>query len=144
MKTKLFCLFAVLVSLRLFGTPPEIPATPISFATGTNALKWDADAKDYTAQPGEISAPFTFCVTNVSKTEVSIDALRTSCGCTVAQLPATPYKLPPGSNVAIHVAMSLAGKYGRVTKTVSVETSTGGKTLLVHANIPTENKTETK
>lgn len=144
MKKKLFCLLALGVSLRLFGEPPQTSAAPPVLTTATNALRWDADSKDYAAKLGDISAPFTFIVTNISKTEVSIDALSTSCGCTVAQLPKTPYKLLAGSNVTINVAMSLAGKSGLITKAVTVQSSAGTKTLLVRANIPTENKTETK
>ncbi len=101
-------------------------------------LKWSAESIDYNAKPGEQSAPFTFTVTNISASEISINSLRTSCGCTVAQLPTTPYKLLPGSNVPINVTMDLRGKSGSVTKTVSVDTSAGFKSLLVKVNIPTE------
>jgi mono/diheme cytochrome c family protein len=117
-------------------TPPGgAPAAP---AQDPNALKWSADSIDYNAKPGEQSAPFTFIVTNVSNTEISINSLRTSCGCTVAQLPTTPYKLAPGSNVPINVTMDLRGKSGSVTKTVSVDSSAGFKSLLVKVNMPSE------
>jgi hypothetical protein len=139
MKTKLFCLVALTAALRFVSAAPPIRAPD------PNALKWDAESKQCTPKPGEANAAFTFVVTNVSNYEVSINALHTSCGCTVAQLPATPYKLDPGSNVAINVSMNIAGKYGLVTKSVSVESSAGFKSLLVSANIPTETKiSETK
>jgi mono/diheme cytochrome c family protein len=115
-------------------TPPG--AAPAAAAQDPNALKWSAESIDYNAKPGEQSAPFSFIVTNVSNTEVSINSLRTSCGCTVAQLPTTPYKLAPGSNVPINVTMDLRGKSGAVTKSVSVDTSAGFKSLLVKVNIP--------
>src|SRR5688572_4211278 len=118
-------------------TPPGA-APAAAAAQDPNALKWSAESIDYNAKPGEQSAPFTFVVTNVSNTEVSINSLRTSCGCTVAQLPTTPYKLLPGSNVPISVTMDLRGKSGPVTKSVSVDTSAGFKSLLVKVNIPTE------
>ena len=119
-------------------TPVVIPVTP---APDPNALKWDAETKDYNAKPGEASAPFIFTVTNVSKTAVSITSLRTSCGCTVAQLPTTPYNLEPGSNVQINVSMNLAGKSGAVTKTVNVDSSAGSKVLLVRVNMPAPDAT---
>src|SRR6185436_3302042 len=122
-------------------TPPvAVPAvtTPAAPAQDPNALKWSAESIDYNAKPGEQSAPFTFIVTNVSGNEISINSLRTSCGCTVAQLPTTPYKLLPGSNVPINVTMDLRGKVGSVTKTVSVESSAGFKSLLVKVNLPAE------
>ena len=104
------------------GLPQPIAAAPVGVAD-PNALKWDAETKDYNAKPGDASASFSFVVTNVSNHEVMINSLRTSCGCTVAQLPTTPYKLEPGSNVSIAVTMDLRGKFGVVPKTVSVDTS---------------------
>ena len=136
MKTKWLCLLTVVGCLRLFAQSPA-PAPD-------SVLKWDADSKEYAVKLGEESAPFTFCVTNVSSAEVSIVALRASCGCTAAQLPTIPYTLAPGSNVTINVAMDLRGKSGRITKTVYVESSASTKPLLVHANIPTVTKLETK
>jgi hypothetical protein len=138
MKTKLFCLLALVASLRLFAEPPAPAPTPDA------VLKWDADSKSYAAKTGEAEAPFTFAVTNISNAEVAINGLHPSCGCTTAQLPTTPYKLAPGSNVTIKVSMTLAGKMGALTKSVTVDTSAGPKTLLVNVNIPTETKTETK
>jgi mono/diheme cytochrome c family protein len=115
---------------------PETPGAPPLPAPDPNALKWDAESKEYNAKEGDTSAAFTFIVTNVSKYEVALNRLSTSCGCTVAQLPTTPYKLQPGSNVSINVSMDLHGKFGAVTKTVSVDSSAGFKSLLVKANIP--------
>src|SRR5436190_1529321 len=89
MKTKFFCGILFTISLQLFGAPLDGPAPD------TKALKWDADSKECAVKQGEILAAFTFVVTNVSKAEVLIKGLHTSCGCTVAQLPTTPYKLQP-------------------------------------------------
>ena len=119
-------------------TPPGAAPAPAAAAQDPNSLKWSAESIDYNAKAGEQSAPFTFFVTNVSTAEVSINSLRTSCGCTVAQLPTTPYKLLPGSNVPINVTMDLRGKSGSVTKTVSVDSSAGFKSLLVKVNMPAE------
>lgn len=115
---------------------PEPAGAPPIPAPDPNALKWDAESKEYHAKPGETSSAFTFIVTNVSNYEVAINKLSTSCGCTVAQLPTTPYKLQPGSNVSLSVSMDLQGKFGAVTKTVSVDTSAGFKSLLVKSIIP--------
>jgi hypothetical protein len=136
MKTNLFCLFALVASLHLFAEPPATAPDTV--------LKWEADSKTYAAKPGEANAPFTFCVTNVSNAEIAINSLHTTCGCTAAQLPTTPYKLQPGSNVTINVSMNLAGKMGTVTKSVIVDTTAGSKELLVNVVVPAENKTETK
>src|SRR5688572_15874669 len=52
------------------------------------ALAVDAEEKTYHAKPGETNASFVFNITNVSSSEVVINSVRTSCGCTLAQLPA--------------------------------------------------------
>lgn len=79
-----------LVMLTVFARADE---TALAEPT---ALTWDADSKDYNAQPGDASASFSFVATNVSDHEVLITRLRTSCGCTVAELPVTPCKHLPG------------------------------------------------
>ena len=70
---------------------PQPAALPPPSAPDPNALKWDADTKEVNAKPGDPAASFSFVVTNVSDHDVMLNALRTSCGCTVAQLPSTPY-----------------------------------------------------
>ena len=125
------------VALPPLQPAPAVPAVPPAAPAATsipvaipdpNALKWDAETKDFEAKSGDVSAAFTFVVTNVSKEMVSINSLRTSCGCTVAQLPSTPYLLGAGSNVSIGVTMDLRGKFGQVTKTVSVDSSARART----------------
>lgn len=117
--------------------PPAAPASAPAAAPAPdpNALKWSAESLEYTSKPGEESAPFHFFVTNISKSPVIFNGLRTSCGCTVAQLPTTPYTLMPGSNVTINASMDLRSKSGSITKSVMADTSVGLKSLLVKANI---------
>jgi mono/diheme cytochrome c family protein len=114
---------------------PLFAQAPAAAAPDANALKWSAKSLEYTSKPGEETAPFHFFVTNVSQSPVTINALRTSCGCTVAQLPTTPYILHPGSNVPINASMDLRNKSGSITKTITAETSVGAEGLLVKANI---------
>ena len=115
-------------------TPAPAPAAAAP-APDPSALKWSAESLEYTSKPGEESAPFHFFVTNVSPAPVVFNGLRTSCGCTVAQLPTTPYTLMPGSNVTINASMDLRSKSGSITKSVMADTSVGMKSLLVKANI---------
>jgi mono/diheme cytochrome c family protein len=154
--SSIFCAllaFAVVSSSRgqvlpQFQTAPTAPATTPAptftpagaiTAPAAKALQWDSIQQKYDAKPGESSAPFTFHVTNVSKAEVSITRLQTSCGCTVAQLPPLPnepFKLLPGSNVAINVTMDLRGKAGAVSKMINVDSSDGHHALTVVVTIP--------
>jgi hypothetical protein len=134
MKTKFFCLLMAALSIHFASAAPDPVSAP-------EALKWDADAKENGVNAGAASTAFTFVVTNVSKSDVVINKLQASCGCTAANLPSMPYTLGAGSNVTINVEMQLAGKFGLITKTVTVDSSAGLKTLMVSANIPTDTKT---
>jgi mono/diheme cytochrome c family protein len=125
---------------KLTLTPPPSAATAVATPAAAttpdpNALKWNAESLEYNSKPGEETAPFHFFATNVSQSPVIINALRTSCGCTVAQFPTTPYTLLPGSNVPVNATMDLRGKQGIITKTVTADTSVGIKPLLVKVSI---------
>ncbi len=99
-------------------------------------LAWDAREKTYKAGPDDDTAAFTFNVTNVSPADVVIDSTATSCGCTVAELPADPWRLSPGGHGKLDVTMDLNGQTGTVEKEVMVFTSKGNVTLTVKAEIP--------
>jgi mono/diheme cytochrome c family protein len=112
-------------------TPPA-PSQPATY------LAWDAERKETNTQPGQASAQFTFWLTNVSSEVVSIHSAHTSCGCSVAQLPAQPWNIPPGSNGPINVTMNLAGKFGSIEKAVTINSTTGYKSLIFRVNIPSQ------
>jgi len=117
-------------------TPQPAPV-PVPDATPQPpALVFDAESKDYNPKPGEATAPFVFNLTNVSASEIIISNVTTSCGCTVAQLPAQPWHLAPGTNGQIKATMNLAGKMGHVTKTLTVYSSVGIKALHVNVTMP--------
>ena len=99
------------------------------------ALTWDAEQKDYSTKPGDMHANYTFWFTNISDKEVIINAVRTSCGCTLAKLPATPWPIAPGTNGPVEVTVDLRGKSGTIAKSVTIETSAGTKSLIVRANV---------
>jgi cytochrome c553 len=110
--------------------PPPVATQPATYLT------WDSERKETNVISGQTSAAFTFWLTNVSPEAVTINSVRTSCGCTVAQLPSMPWKLDPGASGSIPVTMSLAGKIGSIEKAVMVDGTTGNKTLIVRANMP--------
>jgi mono/diheme cytochrome c family protein len=116
--------------------PPIAPGNPFAPAD-PNVIKWDADTKEYTSPGGEAEAKFKFWLTNVSPSEVLINSVRTSCGCTVARLPAQPWHIASGSNGPIDVTVNLAGKMGTISKGVTVDTSVGVKQLTVMVHLPT-------
>lgn len=99
-------------------------------------LEWDATEKEIHAKPGELDIPFSFAVTNISQTNVVINWVRPSCGCTVAKLPPTPWTLKPGEGGHIDFNFDIRGKSGTLAKYVSVDTSLGQKLLQIKAIIP--------
>ena len=99
-------------------------------------LVWDEVNKEYHAKAGELTAPFSFAVTNASTEEVVINWVRPSCGCTVAKLPPPPWKRAPGPGGTIDLDVDLKGKHGILSKYVSVDTSRGQKMLGIKVHIP--------
>jgi len=117
------------------AVPPEL-AVPSHDTVPTNLLAWTTKRQIRQAAPGETNVHFTFGLSNVSRAELVVFTTATSCGCTVAKLPAEPWKLAPGAAGKIEVTMDLRGKQGRVSKEVTVFTSKGNSVLRVEAVAP--------
>lgn len=115
--------------VRVVSGPPRVEM-------GTNVLVFDDEMKHETLKPGEYLAVMTFRFTNITTTNVTISAVRTSCGCTVPKLPAMPWTVAPGSSNAIEFHMDLRGKRGTLTKIATVESSSGVKSLALKGTIP--------
>jgi cytochrome c553 len=126
--------------LRVLPNLPPRPVVPVPVAVPSQApspLVWDAETKEYTARPGETNVLLTFNLTNTAPSEVLINDVRTSCGCTVARLPEYPWKLAGGTNGQIQVTADLRGKRGLLHKIVYVYTAAYGvKPLTIKVNIP--------
>ena len=99
------------------------------------ALAWDAQTRELQAKDGQASVDFRFALTNVWTNAVTITGTRTSCGCTVAKLPETPWVVAPGERGEISGSMNLAGKSGTVVKTVTVLSDVGSILLNVRVKI---------
>jgi mono/diheme cytochrome c family protein len=117
-------------------SPGVVPQPPAALATQPSPLAWDADSKTFEAKPGELTARFTFFVTNISSQPVVITALQRSCGCTEATMPAQPWNLVPGTNGPIQATIDLHGKAGRISKPLTVQSSCGAKVLMLNVVIP--------
>jgi hypothetical protein len=121
------------------ASPPIVhtvsPAHAVETQIPDNVLAWDSLVKEYTAKTNETEAVFTFSVTNISTSVVVIDSVTTSCGCTVAKLPLSPWILQPGSDGKLEAILDLAGKTGRLTKTVTIHSDKGERTVLIRASV---------
>jgi len=118
--------------------PGAVPVGPRPYVPPTleNVFAYDALVKEQTLQAGATNAVFTFALTNTSKAEVTINAVRTSCGCTVAKLPAVPWRLAPGASGTFDVTVDVRGKSGILTKTVTVDSTAGYRYLTVRLSLP--------
>ncbi len=100
-------------------------------APGANSLVWETLSKEYTSKPGERYANFKYWFTNTAMEDVLIIRAQSSCFCTVAKLPSTPWRIAARTNTFIDVQMDLAGKSGEVTKSVTIDSTAGRQVLLV-------------
>ena len=113
------------------NNPASLPLQAVAFLLDITNVAWDAESQATNVVAGLDHAEFVFCFTNLSATPLTVINVHTSCGCTTAQLPPLPWTVPAGTNGQIGVRVNLAGKGGTVTKTVTVGTDQGTKTLLV-------------
>lgn len=119
-----------LLLLGCVGLEAQLPSEP------TPVIAWDATVKEQEVQVGDREAHFVFHLTNTAPSEVVIKNVRTSCGCTIAKLPDTPWTLTSGEAGEIGVTMNLLGRVGTVTKSIFVDTSVGMNVLNIRVKIP--------
>jgi len=99
-------------------------------APSAEPLAWDAVVKTYEAKPGETEAKVFFSATNNSKSDVVVERVQTSCGCSIAEIPSQPWILKPHEDGKINVTVNLTGKFGALAKTITVYFSSGDPKLL--------------
>jgi cytochrome c553 len=128
---------SVLCALFLAG----IVSGALVAATTNEPLAWESPSQFYTAKPGDITARFTYKVANVSTSEVVIDDVKPSCGCTTAELPSKPWRLAPHETNKMEVLVDLRGKEGKLFKTIAVQSATAPKELTILIDIPPEAST---
>lgn len=101
------------------------------------SLAWESLVRKHTASAGETNIALTFRLTNAATTgDVIITAVRPSCGCTTARMPALPWRLAPGASGQIETVVDIRGKRGVVSKVVFVDTSVGTNMLSLVITIP--------
>ncbi len=135
-----FILFALAISassafIIAAQSPPPGPGAPVP---AKNPLVWDSMEKEYHAKEGDTTNTFTFWVTNTGPQEVIINNVSPSCGCTVAKMPSTPWKIGPNENGPVVATVNFAGKTGELTKTMTVVSSAGTQSLIMHISVPND------
>lgn len=76
--------------------------------------------KETSPAPGQAFADFTFNVTNPADSEVVINNVQTSCGCTVAKTPPRPWHLAAHAHDSMTISVNLVAKTGTFSKTITV------------------------
>ena len=135
----LLVLLVVAAAIAASDPAPKTPGTadvPSASNIGPHPLAWDALEKTIDAKPDETAVRFEFNVTNTSKDSVEIVQIRPSCGCTVAEMPSTPWVLQPGAKGAFTAVVDIRGKQGKLSKMLFVDTTAGAQTLGMIINIP--------
>jgi mono/diheme cytochrome c family protein len=122
---------------RLAGLALCVICAPfLSAGPALHPLMWDTMEKTYLAKMGETSSEMAFVVTNRSEREVVILRIEPSCGCTIAIPPKHPWRLAPGENGALQLKINFADRYGELIKTVAIDSTAGGQTLVMRVMIP--------
>lgn len=129
---------ALLLAVLAAVSGPYLAAAP-----PPSALAWNVLSLTNVSKPGERYSDFKFWFTNTSSADVQIIRAQSSCFCTVARLPSTPWRIAAGTNGSIDVQMDLAGKNGEVTKLVTVDSTAGRQQLLVKTVITPGQSTAT-
>lgn len=100
-------------------------------------LAWDSVSKELTPGPDDPSADFPFSVTNTSDSEVIIQNVQTSCGCTVAKTPPRPWHIAGHATDSMTISVNLAAKTGTFSKAITVfATGFPNQILMVTVHMP--------
>src|SRR5690349_20654964 len=99
-------------------------------------LVWEAMELSVVAKPEEKEAKFEFRVTNQSAGPVEVVQIEPSCGCTVAEMPSTPWVLAGGAKGAFTAVVDFQGKHGKLVKTLRVHSSGGTQLMTMKIDIP--------
>ncbi|MBX3744404.1 MAG: DUF1573 domain-containing protein [Verrucomicrobiae bacterium] len=109
-------------------------AIRLPFGRGqADELVFEAVRLEQRGVAAQFEIPFEFVFTNAAAGPVTIESVRTSCGCTVARVPELPWTLAPGEGGRFKVALDARGRRGTVSKSVFLNTSIGVKRLSVRA-----------
>lgn len=102
-------------------------------------MAFDSESEERTVTEGEPEANFKFVFTNISKKDVTITDVHTSCSCTTTDLPTSPWKIAPGKVGELPVVMDVEHEPpGTVSQSVTLITLQGTKELSVETIVKPE------
>ena len=83
-------------------------------------LRWDKPEQTFTVKPSDATVVAKYRFTNAGTEPVTIDSVRTSCGCTTATLTKKEYL--PGESGEIEARFEVGGRVGHQEKAILVTT----------------------
>jgi len=101
----------------------SLGAVPVAPALG--GLRFESRVIEDTVSPDAKSYPFTFAFENTGDEPVEIREIKTSCGCTTAELEKKVYA--PGESGVIEGSFSIGNRQGKQQKTIRVLTKDVGQ-----------------
>ncbi|MDA7670748.1 DUF1573 domain-containing protein [Verrucomicrobia bacterium] len=99
-------------------------------------LEYDATHKNIHPDPRSEKVELFFEITNPTLEPITITAIMPSCGCTAAKSPELPWTLNPAKADLLHLTVDLMGKSGIISKSVTVLSTAGRKSLSFKLHIP--------
>jgi hypothetical protein len=93
------------------------------------ALQWDRMSYTVDAKPSDADFTAVFSFRNAGKNKVTIDEIKSTCGCTTAELAKREYA--PGESGSIKVVFTFGERVGKQHKSVGVITTEGDETTQV-------------
>jgi cytochrome c553 len=98
----------------------NLSAQPAPGSPTISPLIWDSSSKEAFPAPGQPSADFVFKVNNPTGSEIDIQNVTTTCGCTVAKIPSRPWPLAAHTNDSMTISVNLTAKTGTFSKGITV------------------------
>lgn len=90
----------------------------VASVSAQSALRWDKKNVEVSPAPGEKTVRADFAFTNISNQPVTIDSVKSSCGCTTAVPDKKTYQ--PGEKGHITAVFTIGGRQGFQAKAIRV------------------------
>ena len=108
------------ITSNLLSQEPQVKTSYLSFKEMTNNF---GNIKEVN---GAVTGTFEF--TNISKTPITINSVKATCGCTTPDWTKEP--IAPGKNGYIKATYNPTNRPGKFSKSITVSTSTGETIIL--------------
>jgi hypothetical protein len=125
---KLFVLFIAAIACCTMATAQN--ASGITFGTTVH------DFGTFNEEQGNVT--YTFEFTNTGTSDLIVQNVNASCGCTTPNWTKTPVK--PGEKGVVDATYNPTNRPGAFTKTITVNTNAGNVTLTIKGEVIPKNK----